>query len=43
MLGVMLFGWFVLDGPGVSSLVKRVAPLKRAQHTLRCALGESQP
>ncbi|MBN1942197.1 MAG: hypothetical protein JW849_02780 [Phycisphaerae bacterium] len=40
MLGVMLLGWFVLDGPGVSSLAKRVAPLKRAQRTLRCALGE---
>ena len=40
MLGVMLLGWFLLDGPGVSSIVKRVVPFKRAQQSLRCVLGE---
>lgn len=40
MLGVMLFGWFVLDGPGVSSVVKRVGPLKHAQRVVRRGLGE---
>ncbi|MBN1554686.1 MAG: hypothetical protein JXA11_08070 [Phycisphaerae bacterium] len=40
MLGVMLFGWFLLDGPAVSSIVKRVGPLKSARQATRCALGE---
>ncbi len=41
MLGVMLLGWALLDGPGVSSIIKRVAPLKRTQKVLRGWLGES--
>lgn len=40
MLGLMLLGWFLLDGPGISSIVKRVASFKRAQCTLRSAMGE---
>ncbi len=43
MLGVMLLGWVLFDGAGVSSLARRVEPLRVVQTSLRESLGQLPP
>jgi hypothetical protein len=42
VIGFMLLSWVICDGPVVSSIVKRVGPLREIQREMRTFFGRPE-